>query len=47
MISRDLEKLANDVTIDYTADPQNAGFVLTSEHPISEWSGFGICLIKA
>ncbi len=46
LISPDLSKLAGNITIDYISEKHRTGFVLTSENPISEWSGFGICTIQ-
>lgn len=47
VIHPDVITLAGNVTISYQSDKFNSGFVLTSERPISEWSGFGVCSIKA
>ena len=47
VIGCDLEKLTGDITITYSAEPHRTGFVLTSENPVSEWSGFGVCDIQA
>lgn len=46
VIGRDLEKLTGNITIAYIAEPHRTGFVLTSENPVSEWSGFGVCDIQ-
>lgn len=46
LVSPEVNDLTGDITISYQSDKFNAGFVLTSERPISEWSGFGICSIK-
>jgi Fe-S cluster assembly iron-binding protein IscA len=46
LIGRDLERLTGDIGIDYLAEPHRTGFVLTSENPVSEWNGFGVCEIK-
>ena len=47
VIHPDVVNLAGDVTISYQSDKFDAGFVLTSERPISEWSGFGVCQIAS
>ena len=46
VIAKHLEKLTGDIVLDYSAEPNRTGFVLTSENPVSEWSGFGVCSIK-
>ncbi len=46
VVGKDLEKMTGDIAIDYRAEPHSTGFVLTSENPVSEWSGFGVCSIK-
>lgn len=46
VIHPDVITLTGDVTIAYQSDKFDSGFVLTSERPISEWSGFGVCTIK-
>jgi len=47
VISPEVSKLTGDITITYVAEKYRTGFVLTSERPISEWDGFGVCSIKA
>jgi len=47
IVSPEVSVIAGDITISYQSDKFNSGFVLTSERPISEWSGFGVCSIKA
>jgi len=46
VIHPDVINLTGDITISYQNDKFDSGFVLTSERPISEWSGFGVCAIK-
>ncbi|MRR15888.1 MAG: hypothetical protein EG826_05470 [Deltaproteobacteria bacterium] len=46
VIGKDLEKMTGDITIAASADGQETGFVVTSENPISEWDGFGVCRIE-
>jgi len=46
VIHPDVIALAGDITISHQNDKFDSGFVLTSERPISEWSGFGVCTIK-
>lgn len=46
VIGKDLEKMTGDITIAASADPQETGFVVTAENPISEWDGFGVCKIE-
>lgn len=46
LISPDVSELTGNITIDYVSEKHKTGFVLTSERPISEWSGFGVCMIK-
>ena len=45
LISPDVSELAGDITIEYASEKHRTGFVLTSERPISEWAGFGVCTI--
>jgi len=47
VIHPDVITLTGDVTIAYQSDKFDSGFVLTSERPVSEWSGFGVCTIKS
>ncbi|MEE9913783.1 MAG: hypothetical protein K4571_18895 [Deltaproteobacteria bacterium] len=46
VLAPDIANLTGDITLSCQSDPFNAGFVLTSERPVSEWSGFGVCTIK-
>jgi Fe-S cluster assembly iron-binding protein IscA len=46
LISPDVSELTGHITISYRSDKLNTGFMLTSEKPVSEWAGFGICSIK-
>lgn len=46
LISPIVSELAGDITIDYVSEKHQTGFVLTSERPISEWDGFGVCTIR-
>lgn len=39
-------EMAGEVTISCAGAKDKLGFVLTSEKPINEWAGFGICHIK-
>lgn len=36
----------NDLVGEITIGCRGSGFVLTAEHPMSEWDGFGVCHIK-
>jgi Fe-S cluster assembly iron-binding protein IscA len=47
VISTELGQLTGDITIDYVAEKERTGFVLTSARSISEWDGFGTCTITA
>lgn len=47
VIRPELGQLTAHITIDYVAEKQRTGFVLTSARPISEWDGFGVCTIDA
>lgn len=46
VISPELLEMTGNITIDYVSQKHKTGFVLTSKHPVSEWSGFGVCAIK-
>lgn len=46
LISPIVSEMAGDITIDYVSEKHQTGFVLTSERPISEWDGFGVCTIR-
>lgn len=46
LISPDVSELTGNIAIDYVSGKHQTGFVLTSERPISEWDGFGVCTIR-
>ena len=46
VISPEVLEMTGNITIDYVSQKHKTGFVLTSKHPVSEWSGFGVCAIK-
>ena len=46
VISPEALEMTGNITIDYVSQKHKTGFVLTSKHPVSEWSGFGVCAIK-
>ncbi len=46
VISPEVLEMTGNITIDYVSQQHKTGFVLTSKHPVSEWSGFGVCAIK-
>lgn len=47
LINTDIYKLSGDISINYIEAQGKKGFAITSERPISEWTGFGVCDIKA
>lgn len=46
LVNSDVYKLSGNIHISYVEEPGKKGFSVTSEHPISEWQGFGVCEIK-
>lgn len=44
-ISRQTFDLVGQVTIAVSLEGDRTGFVLTSQKPLSEWQGFGVCAI--
>jgi len=46
VVSPEVNKITGDINIARSMDDSAAGFVVTSEHPVSEWAGFGACTIK-
>lgn len=38
--------LTGDITISYENDKFKTGFIMNSERPVNEWTGFGVCSIK-
>ncbi len=45
VISPEVYQLVGEITISYTDEAGRKGFVLTSEKPLSEWDGLGVCSI--
>jgi len=43
VIGPEVYQLAGDITISYTDEIGRKGFILTSEKPLSEWDGLGVC----
>ncbi len=46
VISPEVHEMTGNISINHAAEQHRTGFVLTSKHPVSEWSGFGVCAIK-
>lgn len=46
VISPEVLEITGNITIHYISQQHRTGFVLTSENPVSEWSGFGVCALK-
>jgi len=46
VISPEVFEMTGKITINHVSRQHRTGFVLTSENPVSEWSGFGVCSIK-
>ncbi|MGE5422295.1 MAG: hypothetical protein ACM3QW_03455 [Ignavibacteriales bacterium] len=46
IIESDIFDMVGEVTIAYSEKPWEKGFVLTSQHPTSEWEGTGVCSIR-
>jgi len=46
IVSPEVYELTGDIIISYSTDGLMPGYVITSENPVSEWSGFGVCNIK-
>jgi Fe-S cluster assembly iron-binding protein IscA len=45
VISPEVHQMVGDVTISYIDEIGRKGFILTSDKPISEWEGLGVCAI--
>jgi len=45
-IDRKTFALVGNVRIGYKKSSENAGFTLTSDQPVSEWEGFGVCQVR-
>ena len=45
VIGPEVYQLAGDITISYTDEIGRKGFILTSDKPVSEWDGLGVCAI--
>ena len=45
VISPEVHQLVGNVTISYTDEIGRKGFILTSDKPVSEWDGLGVCAI--
>jgi Fe-S cluster assembly iron-binding protein IscA len=45
VISPEVHQLVGDITISYIDEIGRKGFILTSDKPMSEWDGFGVCAI--
>jgi Fe-S cluster assembly iron-binding protein IscA len=45
VIDPEVSQLAGDITISYTDEIGRKGFILTSDKPVSEWDGLGVCAI--
>jgi len=43
VIGPEVYQLAGDITISYTDEIGRKGFILTSDKPLSEWDGLGVC----
>ena len=46
LINSEVYALVGDVSISYVDEAVRKGFVLTSQHPLNEWEGFGVCDMK-
>jgi iron-sulfur cluster assembly protein len=46
VMSPETYQLVGDVAISYVDEMGRKGFVLTSNKPVSEWDGFGVCSIR-
>ena len=46
IIRPELYELTGDIVITCSTDGLMPGYVITSENPVSEWAGFGVCQIK-
>lgn len=46
VIKTDIHDMVGEVTIAYGEKTWEKGFVLTSQRPVSEWEGFGVCSIR-
>jgi iron-sulfur cluster insertion protein len=45
VIDPEVYQLVGDIAISYTDDIGRKGFILTSDKPVSEWDGLGVCTI--
>jgi Fe-S cluster assembly iron-binding protein IscA len=43
VIGPEVHQLTGDITISYTDEIGRKGFILTSDRPLSEWDGLGVC----
>ncbi len=43
VIDPEVYQLVGDITISYTDEFGKKGFILTSDKPLSEWDGLGVC----
>jgi Fe-S cluster assembly iron-binding protein IscA len=46
LINSEVYALTGNVSISYIDESGRKGFVLTSQHPLNEWEGFGVCQLK-
>ena len=45
VIDPEVYQLVGDITISYIDEIGRKGFILTSDRPVSEWDGLGVCAI--
>jgi Fe-S cluster assembly iron-binding protein IscA len=45
VIDPEVYQLVGDITISYIDEIGKKGFILTSDKPLSEWDGLGVCAI--
>jgi Fe-S cluster assembly iron-binding protein IscA len=45
VIDPEVYQLVGDITISYIDEIGRKGFILTSDKPVSEWDGLGVCAI--
>jgi Fe-S cluster assembly iron-binding protein IscA len=45
VISSEVHQLVGNVTISYIDEIGRKGFILTSDKPLSEWDGLGVCAV--
>jgi len=46
IISPETYELTGEITIAYVDEADRKGFVISSDKPVGEWEGFGVCEIK-